>query len=92
MERNLIGKDPHAIEAIWHECYRETYFRGGPVNMSALSGIEMALWDIKGKAFGVPVYQLLGGQVRDKVPCYANGWFAPAKEPEEFAAKAKEAA
>ncbi len=91
MERNLIGKDPHAIEAIWHECYRETYFRGGPVNMSALSGIEMALWDIKGKALGVPVYQLMGGKVRDKVPCYANGWFSPATEPAAFAEKAKDA-
>ena len=87
--RNFIGKDPRAIEGLWHECYRDTYFRGGPVNMSALSGIEMALWDIKGKALGVPVYELLGGQVRDKVPCYANGWFSPAKTPSEFAEKAK---
>lgn len=89
MERNLIGRDPHEIEAIWHECYRETYFRGGPINMSALAGIEMALWDIKGKDLGVPVYQLLGGRVRDRVPCYANGWFSPAIEPEEFAEKAR---
>jgi len=91
MERRLIGRDPHEIEAIWHECYRDTYFRGGPLGMSALSGVEMALWDIKGKALGVPVYQLLGGKVRDRVPCYANGWFSPAKTPEEFAEKAKAA-
>ena len=91
LERKLIGRNPHEIEAIWHECYRDTYFRGGPVNMSALSGVEMALWDIKGKALGVPVYQLLGGRVRDRVPCYANGWFSPARTPDEFAAKAKEA-
>jgi galactonate dehydratase len=89
LDRNLRGKDPRNIEAIWHETYRSVYFRGGPVLMSALSGVEMALWDIKGKALGVPVYQLIGGQVRDKVPCYANGWFAPAKTPDEFAAKAK---
>ncbi len=90
-ERKLVGRDPHDIEAIWHECYRDTYFRGGPVNMSALSGIEMALWDLKGKALGVPVYQLLGGKVRDSVPCYANGWFSPAKTPDEFAEKASKA-
>ena len=91
LDRNLRGQDPRKIEAIWHECYRSLYFRGGPVNMSALSGVEMALWDIKGKMLGVPVYQLIGGQVRDSVPCYANGWFSPAKTPDEFAAKAKEA-
>jgi galactonate dehydratase len=89
--RLFVGRDPHHIEALWHEAYRSTYFRGGPVYMSALSAVEMALWDIKGKALGVPVYQLLGGKVRDSVPCYANGWFAPAKTPAEFAAKAKEA-
>ncbi len=91
IERQLIGKDARNIEALWHECYRDTYFRGGPVNMSALSGVEMALWDIKGKALGVPVHQLLGGKVRDSVPCYANGWFSPAKTPAEFAEKAKTA-
>ncbi len=91
LERTLIGLDPHNIEAIWHQTYRDVYWRGGPVLMSALSAVEMALWDIKGKALGVPVYQLLGGKVRSAVPCYANGWFAPAKTPEEFAAKAKQA-
>jgi len=90
-DRILKGRDPFAIESIWHEGYRDAYFRGGPINMSALSGIEMALWDIKGKALGVPTYELLGGKVRDKVPCYANGWFSPAKEPEEFAEKARAA-
>jgi len=89
LERSLVGKDPHNIEALWHQVYRDAYWRGGAVLMSALSGIEMALWDIKGKALGVPVYQLLGGKVRDSIPCYANGWFAPAKTPDEFAAKAR---
>ncbi|MGI5817106.1 MAG: galactonate dehydratase [Armatimonadota bacterium] len=91
LERSLIGRDPHQIEAIWQQCYRDAYWRGGPVLMSALSGVEMALWDLKGKALGVPVYQLLGGRIRDSVPCYANGWFAPAKTPDEFAARAREA-
>lgn len=92
LERYLIGRDPHDIEAFWHDAYRDSYWRTGPVLMSALAGVEMALWDIKGKDLGVPVYQLLGGKVRDKVPCYANGWFAGAKSPEEFALKAIEAA
>ena len=91
LERTLVGRDPHQIEALWLECYRDAYWRGGSVLMSALSAVETALWDIKGKALGVPVYQLLGGKVRDRVRCYANGWFAPAKTPDEFAAKAREA-
>jgi galactonate dehydratase len=57
--------------------------------MSALAGVEMALWDIKGKALNVPVYQLLGGKVRDSVPIYVNGWYVPAKTPDEFAEKAQ---
>jgi galactonate dehydratase len=90
LARYLVGKDPQRIEAFRHDCYRDAYWRGGPVLMSALAGIEMALWDIKGKGLNVPVYQLLGGPVRNRVLCYANGWFAPAKTPAEFAVKAKE--
>lgn len=92
LESYLIGKDPHNIEAFRHDCYRDAYWCGGPVLMSALAGVEMALWDIKGKALGVPCYQLLGGKVRDAVPIYVNGWFSPAKTPDEFAEKAKEVA
>ena len=87
LEYYLIGKDPQNIEAFRHDCYRDAYWRGDPVLMSALAGVEMALWDIKGKALGVPVYQLLGGKVRDAIPAYVNGWFSPAKTPEEFAEK-----
>lgn len=89
IEPLLVGQNPHDVEALWHRVYRDTYWRGGPVLMSALSAVEMALWDIKGKDLGVPVYQLLGGRVRADVPTYANGWFAPAKTPAEFAEKAK---
>ncbi|NLO75211.1 MAG: galactonate dehydratase [candidate division WS1 bacterium] len=90
LERYLVGQDPHNIEKFFHDNYRDAYWRGGPVLMSALAGVEIALWDIKGKDLGVPVYQLLGGKCRDRIPCYANGWFAPAKTPAEFAAKARD--
>ncbi len=90
LESYLIGKNPHNIEAFRHDCYRDAYWRGGPVLMSALAGIEMALWDIKGKDLGVPVYELLGGKVRESIPVYVNGWFAPAKTPDQFAEKALE--
>lgn len=85
----IVGKNPCNIEAHFHNIYRDAYWRGGPVLMSALSAVEMALWDILGKSLNVPVYQLMGGKVNDKVRIYVNGWFAGAKEPEEFAEKAK---
>ncbi len=85
----LVGQNPLEIEKHWHSIYRDAYWRGGPVLMSALSAVEMALWDILGKTLNVPVYQLLGGKVNDKVRIYVNGWFSGAREPEEFAQKAK---
>lgn len=66
----VIGHDPNRIEDLWQMIYRNGCYRGGPVLMSALSGIDMALWDIKGRALGVPVHQLLGGPVRDKIRSY----------------------
>ena len=83
LESWLLGKDPANIELFRHDCYRDAYWRGGPVLMSALAGVEIALWDIKGKTLGVPVWQLLGGKVRDAIPIYVNGWFAPAKTPDD---------
>ena len=85
----LIGKDPTQIEKHYHDIYRDAYWRGGAVLMSALSAVEMALWDILGKSLNVPVYQLLGGKVNEDCRIYVNGWFSGAKEPEEFDEKAK---
>ena len=88
-KRLVIGRNPLEIEKFIFECYRDSYWKGGPVMMSALAGIELALWDIAGKYFKVPVATLLGGRVRDKVPMYANAWFVGAKEPQDFAEAAK---
>jgi len=72
----LRGKDPFQIEHIWTSLHRRVTWTGGAVTLSAISAIDLALWDIKGKALGVPVYELVGGKVRDRVPLYANGWFS----------------
>ncbi len=92
IKRVLLGQDPREVERICHELYRDSYWRVGPVLMSAISAVNMAMWDIKAKACHVPLYELLGGRVRDSVRMYANLWFAGAKTPEEFAAAAKKAA
>jgi len=68
----LIGKDPMRRGALWQEMYRSQYFEGGRVLTAAISAIDLALYDIAGKALGVPVYQLLGGKHRDVVPCFAT--------------------
>lgn len=69
----VIGKDPMAVDAIWNEVFHTFYYTGrAGINISALSGVEMALWDIKGKALNVPVYELLGGAAHDKLRAYAS--------------------
>ncbi|PWH14498.1 MAG: galactonate dehydratase [Anaerolineae bacterium] len=75
MSRVLIGQDPFEIQAHWQMLYQDFHKRGGVILMAALSGIEIALWDILGQALGVPIYQLLGGKVRQQVQVYNNGWF-----------------
>lgn len=72
---SLIGRDPRNTEDIWHYFYRGVYWRRGAVSMAAVSAIDMALWDIKGKVFGTPLYNMIGGKSREKVLvyCHANG-------------------
>lgn len=68
--KRIIGRNPFEIERIWQELHR-SFFRGGPINGTIISGIEMALWDIKGKALNVPIYELLGGAARDRIMVYS---------------------
>ena len=68
----LIGRDPMQRGALWQEMYRSQYFEGGRTLTAAISAIDIALYDIAGKALGVPVYELLGGKHRDYVPCFAT--------------------
>src|SRR5688500_1834558 len=72
VEPYLVGKDPRAVVHHWQAIYRHAFCRGGPILTSALSGIDQALWDIKGKAFGVPVYELFGGPTRNRIRVYAH--------------------
>lgn len=76
----LIGRDPMRMGALWQEMYRSQYFEGGRVLTAAIAAIDIALYDIAGKALGAPVYQLLGGKQRDYVPCFATMWGASAEE------------
>ncbi|AZO56819.1 MULTISPECIES: galactonate dehydratase [unclassified Mesorhizobium] len=83
----LIGKDPRLIEDHWTVMHRGGFYRGGPILMSAIAGIDQALWDIKGKALGVPVHELLGGRLRDTIKVYS--WIG-GDRPAEVAAGARE--
>src|SRR5215212_5889295 len=83
---NLIGKDPMNIEDHWNMMYRSGFYRGGPILMSAIAGIDQALWDIKGKFYNAPVHQLLGGKARDSIKLYS--WIG-GDRPSEVATAAK---
>lgn len=87
----ILGKDPSRIEPIWSEMYDHTFWAkgGGPVVFAGMSALEQALWDVKGKSLGVPVYDLLGGKFRDQVRVYANGWSFRCSKPDEFARAAE---
>ena len=72
MDTYIVGESPFDIEGRWQEMYRSGFYRGGPVLMSAIAGIDQALWDIKGKYYGAPIYELLGGKVRNRMRLYGH--------------------
>src|SRR5213593_4625699 len=88
---HILGSDPFNIEDLVERMFRNDFARTGEIAMSAIATIEIACWDIMGKALGLPVYRLLGGAVRDRIKAYANGWYTVERTPEEFHAAAKRA-
>ena len=84
----LLGSDPRAIERHWQRMYRGGFYRGGPVLMAAIAGIDQALWDLKGKYYDAPVYELLGGRARDRIRLYSH---VNTETPADHAAAAREA-
>ena len=88
VRRHIVGHDPHDIEALYRRLTLLDFGSAGEVVMTGLALIEMACWDIIGKQAKLPVYQMLGGKVRDKIPAYANGWYTVERTPDNFAAAA----
>ena len=88
VEERILGVDPFDVESVIGGMIRDQY-QGGPTILTAISGVEIALWDLIGKACGQPVYKLLGGRARERLPAYANGWYGGALTPEDYAAKAR---
>lgn len=86
---HVLGSDPFDIESLVYRMYHNDFGRAGEIVMSGIACVEMACWDIVGKALGQPVYRLLGGAVRDRIKAYANGWYTVERTPEEFHAAAK---
>ncbi len=91
VEDRVLGVDPRDLEKTVAELIRDQY-QGGPTVLTAISGVEVALWDLLGKAEGQPVYELLGGQARERLPAYANGWYGNSQTPAEYAQRAGEVA
>jgi galactonate dehydratase len=91
LERVLVGRDPFASDALIEQLHRDSYWRTGAVFRTALGALDAALLDIKGKALGVPVFDLLGGKHRERIKCYANHWFFGATTADEYAVKARDA-
>src|SRR5512138_2531922 len=86
--RYVLGAEPFEVEHLVQGMFRGDFGRAGEIAMTGIAVIEMACWDIMGKALNQPVYRLLGGAVRERIPAYANGWYTVERTPEEFAAAA----
>jgi galactonate dehydratase len=86
---HVLGADPFDVEALVQRMWRTDYERAGATVMSGISAIEIACWDIIGKAVGLPVFKLMGGAVRDRIKAYANGWYTVERTPDEFHAAAR---
>jgi len=89
VRRHVIGSDAFNIEDLWLRMYRNEFWRNGVIATTVMSGIEIACWDIIGKACGQPVWKLLGGRCHEKVKAYANAWYTVERKPEEFARRVK---
>ncbi|GCE08877.1 mandelate racemase/muconate lactonizing enzyme family protein [Dictyobacter aurantiacus] len=89
---HILGSDPFRIEDLTQRMFRRDFARPSEIMMSAIAAVEIACWDIMGQALNVPVYQLLGGAVRERIPAYANGWYTVERSPAEFHAAAKRVA
>ncbi len=89
-QRYVIGTDPFDTEALFARMFRLDYSYAATVQTTVISAVEIACWDIVGKALGQPVWRLLGGKCRDSIPAYANGWYSVEREPKRFAEKARE--
>jgi galactonate dehydratase len=88
-DRYVLGSDPFDVERLVHRLFREDYARAGETTMTGIALLELACWDIIGKALNQPIYRLLGGAVRNKVKAYANGWYTVERTPAEFHAAAR---
>ena len=87
--KHVIGSDPFNIEDLWLRMWRNEFWRGGVMATTAMSAVEIACWDIVGKAAGQPVWRLLGGKCHDRIKAYANGWYTVERSPKEFAKRVK---
>jgi galactonate dehydratase len=92
LEPFVLGLDPFQVQLITQRMVRDVYGDGGQIHMCAVSAVELACWDIIGKATGQPVYNLMGGRCRDKLRAYANGWYRGARTPESFHQQARSVA
>jgi galactonate dehydratase len=89
LEHLVLGQDPRKVNALSKRLMESVSVDGGHVHRTAVAAIEVACWDILGKSLGVPIYQLLGGKVRESVLCYANGWYRTERSPDSFAQAAE---